>query len=158
VLRIFVGESSEATDRVVVLETNLDDCPGERLAFAMERLFDAGAVDVSFTPITMKKSRPGVAVTVIAPPAKSAACEAVLFRETGTFGLRKRLSDRVILHREIVVIETPFGDIRGKRGRRDGNEIVTPEYDDCARVARDSGAPLRTVFDAVVAGRVKSSS
>ena len=77
------------------------------------------------------------------------ACEAILFRETGTFGVRRHTATRSKLHREAVVVDTPFGPVKAKRGWREGVEIVTPEYEDCARIAREKGVPLRMVYDAV---------
>ncbi len=151
ILRLFVGEGQGggASDTVVVLETNLDDCTPEVIGFTTERLFAAGALDVFTTPIQMKKNRPGVLLSVIATADTAEACESILFRETGTFGVRRHTAARSKLHREAVVVDTPFGPVKAKRGWREGTEIVTPEYDDCARIAREKDVPLRAVYDAV---------
>ncbi len=155
ILRLLVGTANPgspaggASDTVVVLETNLDDCTPEVIGFTTERLFAAGALDVFTTPIQMKKNRPGVLLSVIASPDVVEACEAILFRETGTFGIRRHTATRSKLHREAVVVDTPFGPVKAKKGWRDGVEIVTPEYDDCARIAREKDVPLRAVYDAV---------
>jgi pyridinium-3,5-bisthiocarboxylic acid mononucleotide nickel chelatase len=153
ILRLFVGESTsrdrEGTDTVVVVETNLDDCTPEVIGFTTERLFAAGALDVFTVPIQMKKNRPGVLLSVIVSPDAAEACEAIIFRETATFGVRKHTATRRKLHREAVVVDTPFGPVKAKKGWREGVEIVTPEYEDCARIAREKGVPLRAVYDAV---------
>lgn len=151
ILRLLVGTESDATsDTVTVLETNLDDVPGEVIGFAIERLFAAGALDAFAVPIQMKKQRPGVLLSVICEPARVAELEAILFRETGTFGVRRTTAARTKLAREAVEVQTQWGQVKAKRGRGPGGfEIVTPEYDDCARVAREHNVPLREVYAAV---------
>jgi uncharacterized protein (TIGR00299 family) protein len=158
-LRLLVGTATEPeglrpppageADTVVVLETNLDDVPAEVIGYAAERLFAAGALDVFAVPVLMKKNRPGVLLTVLAEPGKAAELEAILFRETGTFGIRRTEARRAKLLREAVTVETPWGRVKAKRGWRDGFEVLTPEYEDCARVAREHGVPLREVYAAV---------
>lgn len=156
ILRLFVGTANPdrkvggETDTVVVLETNLDDAAPELIGYCTERLFAAGALDVFTVAAQMKKNRPGVLLTVICEPAKVSELEAILFHETGTFGVRRRTAERSKLRREAVTVETPWGPVQAKRGwRGDGFEVVTPEYDDCARVAREHGVPLRDVYAAV---------
>jgi uncharacterized protein (TIGR00299 family) protein len=155
ILRVFVGTSPAApavdTDSVTVLETNLDDVAPEVIGYCFERLFAAGALDVFTVPVQMKKNRPGVLISVIAEPATVPALEAVLFRETGTFGIRRHSAARSKLSREATTLPTPWGPVRAKRGWRDGLELVTPEYDDCARVAREQGVALREVYAAATA-------
>lgn len=142
-------EASEC-DRVVVLETNLDDITPEIVGYCFEQLFAAGALDVFAIPIQMKKQRPGVLLSVIAEPAVADRLEAILFRETATFGIRRHEAVRHKLQRESVTVKTPWGPVKAKRGwRQDGFEVLTPEYDDCARVAREHGMPLRVVYAAV---------
>jgi uncharacterized protein (TIGR00299 family) protein len=155
-LRLFVGQAAEAnteeTDHVWILETNLDDVPAEVIGYCFELLFAAGALDVFSTPIQMKKNRPGVLLSVLASEAALPALETILFRETATFGVRRYPARRSKLRRETATVETPWGPVRGKRGwRESGLEVFTPEYEDCARVARSHGVPLREVF-AVVRG------
>ena len=155
ILRLLVGTANPDrkvggdVDVVTVLETNLDDCTPEVIGFTTERLFAAGALDVFTMPIQMKKNRPGVLLSVIVSPDAVEACEAILFRETSTFGIRRHTATRSKLHREAVVVGTPFGPVKAKKGWREGVEIVTPEYDDCARIAREQNVPLRAVYDAV---------
>jgi pyridinium-3,5-bisthiocarboxylic acid mononucleotide nickel chelatase len=159
VLRVFLGTAatSASGDTVTVLETNLDDVSPEVIGYCFDRLFAAGAVDVFTVPIQMKKNRPGVLLSVIAPNQAVPAIETVLFRETGTFGVRRYSVARSALEREAVTVSTPWGPVKAKKGWRDGLTVVTPEYEDCARVAREHGVPLRDVFAAVssspVAGR-----
>ncbi len=138
-------------DSVWVLETNLDDVPGEVIGYCFDLLFAAGALDVWTTPIAMKKNRPGVLLSVIAPPAALDAVEDVLFRETRTFGVRRHLAQRDKLRREPATVQTPWGPVQGKLGWRDGQApVFTPEYEDCARVARQHGVALRDVYAAAV--------
>ena len=150
VLRLIIGESESATDErdeVVVLEANLDDATGEQLGHAFDRLFASGALDVMTTPVTMKKNRPGVVVTVIVAPPDAAACEDVLFRETGTFGVRRHLCARTKLSRSLQTVETRYGSVRVKVGARDGAVLqVSPEYEDCARRAVEHRVGLRDVM------------
>ena len=150
-LRVLVGETSSQgeTDRVWVLETNLDDVPGEVVGYCIERLLAAGALDAYALPLQMKKSRPGVLLGVIAASDKVGEIEALLFRETGTFGIRRHAVERSKLQREPATVATPWGEVQAKRGRRDGREMLTPEYEDCARIARQHGVPLREVYEAV---------
>jgi uncharacterized protein (TIGR00299 family) protein len=154
VLRVFLGSalrvpSSEFEDTVWVLETNLDDVPAEIIGYCFERLLAAGALDVFTIPIQMKKNRPGVMLSVLAPESLVSTLEEILFRETATFGIRRYPARRSKMAREICQVPTPWGPVKAKRGRRGELTVVTPEYEDCARVARERNIPLRDVFDAV---------
>jgi uncharacterized protein (TIGR00299 family) protein len=153
-LRVFVGEVAAPVnpaehDRVWMLETNLDDVPAEVIGFCFDQLFSAGALDVFSTPIQMKKNRPGVLLSVLAPESAMPVLEAILFRETETFGIRRYPVERTKLQREAVTVATPWGPIRGKRGWREGVHVFTPEYEDCARIARQHGIALREVYAVV---------
>jgi len=150
-LRLFVGATAAAcglaTDQVWLLETNLDDLPAEVIGYCYEQLLSAGALDVFSTPIFMKKNRPGVLLSVLAPETALAAVEDVLFRETTTFGIRRYPVQRHKLNRRECTVSTEWGPIRGKLGWRDGQPpAFSPEYEDCARVARQHGVALRAVF------------
>jgi uncharacterized protein (TIGR00299 family) protein len=155
ILRVFVGTASPVredrrydTDQVVVLETNLDDVPAEVIGYCYDLLFAAGALDVFTTPIFMKKNRPGVLLSVLCPESAAAAVEDVLFRETTTLGVRRHRATRHKLQRKEHTVETPWGPVRGKLGWREGEApVFSPEYDDCARVAREHKIPLREVHD-----------
>jgi uncharacterized protein (TIGR00299 family) protein len=153
-LRLFVGQASASgeTDQVVVLETNLDDVAAEMIGYAREKLFAAGALDVFTTCIQMKKDRPGIALSVIAHPSDSEALESILFRETGTFGIRRQLVERIKLRRRPHAVQTQWGPLAGKLGWRTGEApLFTPEYEACAEVARAHNIPLRLVYQSAMA-------
>jgi uncharacterized protein (TIGR00299 family) protein len=161
-LRVFVGTVADVNpgerDQVWMLETNLDDVPGEVIGYCFEQLFAAGALDVFTTAIQMKKNRPGVLLSVLAPAEALAAVEAVIFRETGTFGVRRYSVQRSKLRREAVTVSTPWGPVAAKRGWREGGpEVFSPEYEDCARVARQQGVPLPAVYAEVRRAHAESS-
>ena len=158
VLRLLIGTSRQTllTDSVVVLETNLDDIAPEVIGYCTERLFVAGALDVFVVQGQMKKGRPGFQMQVICEPAKGQELETILFRETATFGIRKSRAERAKLKREMVSVETRWGPIAAKRGWASGVEVLSPEFEACAKVAREQSVPLREVYEAVkaCAGRV----
>jgi len=148
-LRLFVGTAVNPveSDRVWVLETNLDDLPAEVVGYCYDLLLSAGALDVFSTPIFMKKNRPGVLLSVIAPEATLPELETILFRETATFGIRRYSVDRHKLQRRPHAVATPWGQVQGKLGWLDGRApVFSPEYEDCARVARQHGIALREVY------------
>ncbi len=150
VLRLFVGttESRVGTDQVWVLQTNLDDVSAEVVGYCYDLLFAAGALDVYTQSIQMKKNRPGVLVTVLAPESAAPAVEEVLFRETATLGVRRYPAQRRKLERKAVEVQTRWGAVRGKLSRQEGRPpVFSPEYEDCARVARTQGVPLREVYE-----------
>lgn len=150
VLRAVLGRASGAgSDRVAVLETNLDDLVPEHFEFLMERLFEAGALDVSLQHLQMKKNRPGFLVRAIARPSEKLAVARALFADSTAIGVRVSEQDRIVLAREIVRVTTPFGKIAVKRVRDgEGRIDVSAEYDDCKRAARARGVPLRDVVRA----------
>ena len=146
-MRAVIGRASGAdADRVACLETNLDDLVPEHFEFLMERLFEAGALDVSLQPIQMKKNRPGMLVRVLARPSDKLAVAHRLFAESTAIGVRVFEVDRVVLRREIRRVETRYGRIAVKVVvDPDGRETFSAEVDDCVRAARKHGAPLREV-------------
>jgi hypothetical protein len=150
VLRAVLGRAGAAhADRIVTLETNLDDLVPEHFDYLMERLFDAGALDVSLQHLQMKKNRPGFLVRVLARPADRLALARVLFAESTAIGVRATESDRVVLERDQRRVSTPFGRVGVKRvWDGDGWAHVTAEYDDCKRAAKRAGVPLRDVVRA----------
>lgn len=153
VLRVFVGTVAESaeTDRVWVLETNLDDLPGELIGYCTEQLLAAGALDVFTTAIGMKKNRPGVLVSVLCTELLIGEMEEILFRETATFGIRRYSTVRSKLERRSHVVTTPYGPVQGKLGWRAGRPpIFAPEYEDCRRVAAVKGISLRDVYAAAI--------
>jgi uncharacterized protein (TIGR00299 family) protein len=151
-LRLFVGTVDTAATRAVsdtvwMLETNLDDLSAEVVGYCYELLLAAGALDVFSTPIFMKKNRPGVLLSVLAPPEILPALEEILFRETTTFGVRRYAVRRHKLNRRACTVSTPWGPVQGKLGWLEGRPpVFSPEYEDCARVARQHGVALREVY------------
>jgi uncharacterized protein (DUF111 family) len=148
VTRVLIGkaEATRPGDRVEVIEAEIDDMNPQFFGGLIESLLAQGAVDAFYTPIYMKKGRPGTLVTVITPPAAREAVSAALFRETTTIGVRYREAARECLSRETVVVPTAAGDIRVKVARRDGFVMnAAPEFDDCARAAAASGRPAKEI-------------
>jgi uncharacterized protein (TIGR00299 family) protein len=155
VLRVIVGEEGAGPsdgERVVVLETEVDDMSPQLFGPLVDRLLAKGALDAYLTPVQMKKGRPGVLVTVIAEPAHREALEEVLFSETTTLGVRRQEWDRTVLERQVVAVETAYGRIGIKVGRRGGRVYnVQPEFDDCTRAAAERQVALKEVWSAAVA-------
>jgi len=171
ILRLWIGQSLVVSERlsmvetmdkgqqttdssletISVLETQIDDLSPQAIGYVFEALFNAGAVDVFTQAIGMKKSRPGILLTVVCHPQDMEACEAVLFRETTTLGVRRLTQQRAILPREIQRVETKYGEIRVKvawnRDRAEHKSItnVQPEYEDCAELARKNNCSWREV-------------
>jgi pyridinium-3,5-bisthiocarboxylic acid mononucleotide nickel chelatase len=141
-------------DTVVLLECNLDDMTGEALGFTLEQLMAEHALDAWFTPIIMKKGRPATLLSVLCRPEDAARLRQFLLRETTTLGVRWHVCEREIAQRQTDQVETPWGPVRRKIKLLDG-EIVRakPEYEDCARIAREHGIPLQQVIDAAQRAR-----
>jgi uncharacterized protein (DUF111 family) len=143
--------SGYETDTVTRLETNLDDCPPELLGAVFQQLLDAGALDVWFTPIQMKKQRPAVMLSVLCEEEKVEALAEILFAGTTAFGLRSDKVVRLKLARRTETVRTEFGEIDVKVGIK-GDRIVqvAPEYESCRRAAERSGAPLKLIYEQAV--------
>lgn len=163
VLRVIVGDEAAAAstgDRVLVMETEVDDAAPQLLGPLVESLLEAGALDAYLTPVQMKKGRPGILVTALAPPARREAIEELLFRETTTLGVRWQEWDRTILERETTTVETAYGPIRVKIGRR-GETVYNawPEFDDCQRAAEENKVAVKQVLaEALAAWRGSSGT
>ncbi len=148
VLRIFVGQDDApaTAERIVVLECEIDDMNPQLFGPLMDRLHAAGALDVFYAPVQMKKNRPGTLVTVVARPDKRDELTSLLFAESTTIGVRYHEMSRDRLEREVRVVETPIGPIRFKVATRDGRVLnASPEFDDCARAAAAHGLPIKDV-------------
>jgi uncharacterized protein (TIGR00299 family) protein len=148
VLRVMIGdaEAKASPTSVVVIEADIDDMNPQIFGVVMETLQAEGALDVFYTAIQMKKNRPGTLLTVVAPPDARERLTAVIFRETTTIGVRYREMSRECLDREEVVVSTPLGPVRVKVARRDGRVLnASPEFDDCARIARERNVPVKEV-------------
>jgi hypothetical protein len=157
VLRILVGESSGASEaaEVAVIEANIDDSTPQMLGYAMERLLEAGALDVTLQPVFMKKQRPGVVVQVIAKPEDREALARLLMSETTTLGVRVYAAQRRVEAREQAEVETPFGKVRMKVS---ASGAAAPEYDDCRELARRTGKPLKEILTAATIAWGKSKA
>ena len=148
VLRLLVGEtaSTPGLERIVVLECEIDDMNPQLFGPLMDALYAAGALEVFYAAVQMKKNRPGTLVTVIAPPDRREALAGKLFAETTTIGVRYQELLRERLEREIRILDTPVGPIRFKVATRDGRVLnVAPEFDDCAKAAAERGMSIKDV-------------
>jgi hypothetical protein len=160
VLRAVLGETAGATgdgaldwetDTVAVLETNLDDVSPEILGHFVEHALAAGALDVFYTPIQMKKNRPGVLLSVLCAPSEADRFAELVLRCTSAFGVRRHLAERRKLPREFRSVETPFGPVRVKVGRLNGQVVqAAPEYESCRALAEQARVPLRQVYEATL--------
>ena len=144
-VRALLGQTEEAGDEIAELRCNLDDMTGEDIGFAMEALLAGGALDVFTTPIGMKKSRPGVLLTVLCRPAEQEKMAKLLFRHTTTLGVRVGLCSRFTLRRSEEVTQTPYGPVRRKISRGYGVCREKPEYEDLAAIARAQGKSLSEI-------------
>jgi uncharacterized protein (TIGR00299 family) protein len=146
VLRVLIGERNGAPEATVVsvIEANIDDSTPEILGYAMERLMQAGALDVSLSPLQMKKNRPGTLLRVIARPQDQELLAQMVFAETTTLGLRISTAERRIQDRRIIEVDTGFGKIRIKVS----GAHAAPEYEDCRAIAQRTGLPLQQVMAA----------
>jgi len=152
VLRVLVGEADAShTHRVLVVECEIDDMNPQLYGPLMDQLYAAGALEVFYSPVQMKKNRPGTMVTVLAPPDTRTKIADTLFRETTTIGVRYSERDRECLTREWRSVETPFGAVRIKIARR-GDTIANaqPEFDECAKLAQALGVPIKDVHAAAL--------
>ena len=150
-LRVFVGELSAdgGSDHVVELSANIDDVSGEVIGHALGRLMELGALDAWASPIYMKKHRPAVQVSALCFPADMDAVESALFAETTTFGVRRVTMSRAKLEREFQAVETAYGPVRVKVGRRGGRVIsAAPEFADCQAAARSHHVTVKEVMEA----------
>jgi uncharacterized protein (TIGR00299 family) protein len=148
VLRVLIGESDAAVSShtVTVIEAEIDDMNPQIFGVVMEKLLGQGALDVFYTPIQMKKNRPGTLLSIIATPATRETLTSTVFRETTTIGVRYRDMTRECLDRESRTVDTPFGPIRFKVARRAGEVLnAAPEFDDCVRVANATGRSVKEI-------------
>jgi uncharacterized protein (TIGR00299 family) protein len=165
VLRLTIGECTEEraahqTDEVIVLETALDDCSPQILAFVSEQALALGALDVMLAPVQMKKGRPGTLLTLLCAPGSEPAFADLLFRETSTLGIRTRRESRLILEREILTVDTAYGSIRVKQARTAGGEErnLAPEFEDCRAAAQRARVPLKEVQQAALRAAAAKNS
>ncbi|HEY3440721.1 MAG TPA: nickel pincer cofactor biosynthesis protein LarC [Paludibaculum sp.] len=150
VVRILIGDSAQTPESttVSVIEANIDDATPELLGYAMDRLLQAGALDVTLQPVQMKKQRPATLLQVIAKPEDQERLAALVFAETTTFGLRITQAERRVQARAHVEVETPYGKVRVKTA---ANGTASPEFDDCRQLALVTGQPLKEILAAATA-------
>jgi hypothetical protein len=161
VLRMIEGARQSAvdhrpsdTERVVKIECEIDDMNPQFFGPLMDGLMAAGALDVFYTAVQMKKNRPGTLVTVIAPPARRQGLTDLLFRDSTTIGLRYEEMSRTCLDRAIETVDTPYGSVRFKVARQDGRELnASPEFEDCERLAAEHGVSIKAVQAAAIGAR-----
>jgi len=149
-LRLIIGtsESISGKEKVAVIETNIDDMNPQFYDYVMEKLYAMEVLEVFITPILMKKNRPGHLLTIISPSEKLSSVIKFLLRETTTLGLRWHEEERAKTDREILTQETPYGKIRFKLAKWEGKVVnLSPEYEDCKRLALEKGVPLKEVFE-----------
>jgi hypothetical protein len=156
VLRIFKGVRADASSGHVItkIECEIDDMNPQLFGPLMDKLLAAGALDVFYVPVQMKKGRPGTLVTILAKPSSRDALTDIVFRESTTIGVRYQQMDRACLERSIETVQTPYGPVRFKVARRDGRELnVAPEFEDCEVLAAEHGVPLKVVQAAALKAR-----
>jgi len=139
------------TDRIAVLETNLDDSSGEFLGHFAEAALAAGALDAFHTPVQMKKNRPGVLLTVLCAEADADKFSELILRETSAFGVRRTFAERRKLQREFTTVKTRFGKVTVKLGKLNGKVVHTaPEFESCKRLAAQAKVPLKKIYEAAI--------
>ncbi|ODS33714.1 MAG: hypothetical protein SCARUB_01151 [Candidatus Scalindua rubra] len=152
-LRLMIGETISVSeqDEVWIVETNIDDMPGEHLGYLLEKVLDAGALDGYITPVQMKKSRPGTLVSIIVDDVNLSKVETIIFDQSTTFGIRKYKANRKKLYRKLVDVKTEYGMIKVKIGMLNGCiKNITPEHEECKKIADEKGVPLKLVYNAAV--------
>ena len=145
----FAERADRQADTIWKLESNLDDCTGEALGFTMEELLRAGARDVYYTPVYMKKNRPAYVLTAICREEKIPELEEIIFRNTTTIGIRRVQMERTVLDRELQMIETPYGDAQVKLCGVGGAKRAYPEYESVAAISRACELSYQEAWDAV---------
>jgi len=152
ILRVYMIETEDAAipkeyiDKVVLLETNIDDSKGEHLGYAIEKLLEAGALDVYYTPIFMKKNRPAYKLTVLCADDKVEVLEDIIFMETTSIGIRKRKEERTILLRCFKEVETQYGKLKVKAVQTPDGERLYPEYESARELAHKNCVSLRVIY------------
>ena len=144
-VRVILGETDEAPEKIYEYTCNLDDISAEKIAFAMERLFEAGAVEAYTIPVTMKKSRPGHLLCVMCREKDKAKILDTIFRHTTTLGVRENVSNRYFMERKIETIKTEFGDVRVKKAGGFGVSRQKLEFEDLAKIARETGCSIAEI-------------
>lgn len=150
-LRLIIGDdfSPDEAQRVMVIETSLDDWSPETWPLVAEKLFAGRALDVILFPVHMKKGRPGFTLKVICDPAHTASLQTIILSETSAIGLRFHTEQRVTLPREIITVTTPWGPVKAKKITTPAGVTITPEYEECRRVSQEHDVSIKSVYHAV---------
>ena len=151
VLRLLIGQTtcSNETQSIQIIETNLDDWSPEGFPYVSEKLFSLGALDVVLIPVQMKKGRPGFQLQVLADEAHALEIKQCIVSETSAIGLRFRTEQRFTLPRELIKVDTQWGPVGAKKIETPVGTVITPEYEDCRRIAKENDVPLRQVYTMV---------
>lgn len=144
------AENQETKDTIIKMETNIDDCSGEVLGFVMERLMKAGARDVHYAPVFMKKNRPAWVLNVICKEEDMETLQNIIFEETTTIGIRYSRMERTILPRETKSLSTPWGEVLAKVCTLNGKEQIYPEYESVAQLSREKEIPFTEIYRYIV--------
>lgn len=154
-LRCIIGKSEDVVEsqQIEIIETNLDDWSPEGFPYLTDLLFERGALDVTLTPVQMKKGRPGYTLQVLTTPPYSQRIKETIFDETTAIGLRFRQEHRSTLVRNKIVVPTPWGDIPAKEVQRPDGSVIYPEYEECKKIAVANGVPLKMVYQKVLTYR-----
>ena len=144
------AENQETKDTIIKMETNIDDCSGEVLGFVMERLMKAGARDVHYVPVFMKKNRPAWVLNVICKEEDMEMLQNIIFEETTTIGIRYSRMERTILPRETRTLPTPWGEVLAKVCTLNGKEQLYPEYESVAQLSREKEIPFAEIYRYIV--------
>ena len=144
------AENQETKDTIIKMETNIDDCSGEVLGFVMERLMKAGARDVHYVPVFMKKNRPAWVLNVICKEEDIETLQNIIFEETTTIGIRYSIMERTILPRETRTLPTPWGEVLAKVCTLNGKEQLYPEYESVAQLSREKEIPFTEIYRYIV--------
>ena len=145
-VRAFLGETSNQSDQILELSCNVDDMTAEEIGFAMDRIFDAGAIEVFTIPAGMKKNRPGTLISILCREQDRDTVVKAAFRYTTTIGIREVRCNRYVLERRITSLQTPYGEVRRKESVGYGVSRSKYEYDDLARIAKEKGISIAEVI------------
>ncbi len=147
ILKVYYGDIQEENQKIVVMETNIDDCSGEILGYTEEMLFKNGALDVFYTSIFMKKNRPAYCLTVVCKEPDIQKLQNIIFKETTTIGIRYRYEYRTELERKQILIDTKYGTLKAKKVSNNGETYVYPEYESVKELAHKNNVPLKEIYN-----------
>ena len=146
---MLIEDNSMESDYIYKLESNIDDCSGEALGFVMERLFEAGARDVHYTPVYMKKNRPAYQLNVVCKEEDISKLEEIIFQETTTIGIRRQRMERTVLNRQIKNVKTSLGEVQVKICELPSGKRFYPEYSSVIEICKSSGLAYQEVYNII---------